>query len=346
MVLVTDLAGGGAALVIVVHHALADGIGGLAVLTDLVDPGATAPATDFPAPVPLARVLARDAVRARWRAARDLRVTTRQLRASLAASGGLRPPRAQPCSLLAPTGPRRRLLVLHHDPAALRRAVHPVATVNDALLVAVAGALQHVLGLRGEAVERIVVGVPVSGRAPSQRAELGNMVSPLLVAVPTAGNRVERLAAVAAQVRTGRSRASGPAPVAVLGWLFRPLAALGGFRTYMRHQRRLHTLVSHVRGPGGPVTLAGVPITSAVPVGAGDDSNVTVYVEALSYAGDLAITALVDPDRFPEGDDLVDALHRELDALAELPAPPGRSRRGEEAAQRGEDDLGNRRRTP
>jgi hypothetical protein len=49
----------------------------------------------------------------------------------------------------------------------------------------------------------------------------------------------------------------------------------------------------------------------------------TVYVEAVSDAGDPAITALVDPDRFPRGDDLVDALHRELVAPAELPAPPG-----------------------
>jgi hypothetical protein len=32
----------------------------------------------------------------------------------------------------------------------------------------------------------------------------------------------------------------------VLGWLFRPLAALGGYRWYMNHQHRFHTLISHV----------------------------------------------------------------------------------------------------
>src|SRR6185436_12636020 len=98
---------------------------------------------------------------------------------------------------------------------------------------------------RGESVDTLVVAVPVSGRRTGQPAGLGNMVSPLLVAVPTRGATARRLATVAATVRAGKAGASGPPPVAVLGWLFRPLAAVGGYRWYMNHQRRLHTLVSH-----------------------------------------------------------------------------------------------------
>ena len=64
-----------------------------------------------------------------------------------------------------------------------------------------------------------------------------------------AGCGGRRLEQVAAQVRAHKAAATGPPPIAVLGWLFRPLAALGGYHWYMNHQHRFHTLVSHVRGP-------------------------------------------------------------------------------------------------
>jgi hypothetical protein len=44
LVLITELAEGVAAVVVVLHHALAGGLGGLNVLAALVDPGATAEA--------------------------------------------------------------------------------------------------------------------------------------------------------------------------------------------------------------------------------------------------------------------------------------------------------------
>jgi hypothetical protein len=51
-VLVTGLADGTLALVLVLHHALADGVGGLAVLANLVDARADAPSVCFPRPPP------------------------------------------------------------------------------------------------------------------------------------------------------------------------------------------------------------------------------------------------------------------------------------------------------
>ena len=113
------------------------------------------------------------------------------------------------------------------------------------------------------------------------------MVSPMLVAVPATGDAGRRLEQVAAQVRAHKAAATGPPPIAVLGWLFRPLAALGGYHWYMNHQHRFHTLVSHVRGPAEQVTFGGCPITSAIPVGVAEGGNVTVYFEVLSYAGTL-----------------------------------------------------------
>jgi WS/DGAT/MGAT family acyltransferase len=312
-VLVTGLAGGAAALVLVLHHALADGVGGLAVLAGLVDAPACSPGPCFPLPAPARAALARDAWAARLRALRHVARSWRLLRLAMGAAGGLRPVRAAACSLNQRTGSRQRLTVLRADLAAVRAASHRCgATVDDAVLVAVAGALGRVLRARGESADTIVLAVPVSGRPRADTRGLGNMVSPMLVSVPTTGAVPDRLRRVAAQVRAGKSAATGPPPIAVLGWLFRPLAALGGFRWYMNHQHRFHTLVSHVRGPAERVMFGGAPITRATAVGVGPGGNVPAHFEVLSYADTLTLSVISDPDRFPDPDELTGDLRDEL----------------------------------
>jgi len=163
--LVTGPAGDTVALVIVLHHVLADGVGGLAVLASLIDAPARAPATGFPRPAPTSARLARQALEARLQGLRRAPRSWRLLRASMGAGGGLRPPRAAPCSLNQRTGTRRRLGVVRADLAAVHTAAHRHgATVNDAVLVAVAGALRRVLLARAESADTLVVVVPVSGR--------------------------------------------------------------------------------------------------------------------------------------------------------------------------------------
>lgn len=318
-VVLTGRADGATSLVVVLHHVLADGVGGLAVLAALVDPGGPAPVQPFPRKRPPARELALDAWRPRVRSLGRFSWWLRQVRRSFAAAGGLAPPRVPPCSLLRPTGPRRAIGVVSVDGRKLRETAHRFgATGNDAVLAAVAGALQRVLRGRGEAVDAIVIAVPVSGRRSDDDASLGNMVSPMLVTVPATGDARSRLLAVSGDVRRHRSDASGPPPIALLGGLFRPLAALGGFRWYMRHQQRLHTLVSHVRGPEDTVHLAGRPVRAAVPIALSENGNVTAYFEVLSYAGTVSVTAIVDLDGFPDLDLLLAGLRDELDVLTRL----------------------------
>ncbi|MBK3641532.1 wax ester/triacylglycerol synthase domain-containing protein [Streptomyces sp. MBT33] len=313
-VLVTGLAGGGRALVLVLHHALADGVGGLAVLADLVDSADRSPAARFPRPAPNRAALARDAWANRLGSLSRAGRSWYLLRESMRAGGGVRPPRATVSSLNRRTGPRRRLTVVRADLAAVRSAAHRhEATVNDLVLVAVAAALRMVLLDRGDTVDAFTVTVPVSGRGSGGGADLGNMVSPLLVTVPATGALDERLRQVADQVRTGRAAATGPPPIALLGWLFRPLAAVGGYRWYMNHQHRFHTLVTHVRGPAEPVTFGGAAVTSALAIGLGPGGNIPVYFEVLSYAGTLTVTITVDPDHFPGHEDLADALRGALE---------------------------------
>jgi diacylglycerol O-acyltransferase / wax synthase len=320
-VLVTGLADGRAALIVVLHHVLADGVGGLAVLASLVDTQPRVDTASFPKPAPTAAALARDALLGRLRALRRTGQACQLLHASMDAGGGLRPARAAGSSLNQQTGSRRRAVVVRANLALVRAAAHHHgATTNDVVLVAVAGALHRVLKARGEFLDTVMVGVPVSGRPPGREPALGNMVSPMLAPIPATGELQQRLEQVAAWVRAHKPEAAGPPPIAVLGWLFRPLAALGGYRWYMNHQHRLHTLVSHVRGPAEQVTFAGFPISSAIPIAVGEGGNLTVYFEVLSYAGTLTITVTADAGRFPELEALADALAAELDLITHVPS--------------------------
>jgi len=314
---VTGLADGGAAgLVLVLHHVLSDGIGGLAVLAGLVDPGAGGARAPFPRPRPASGELVRDALRRRMRGLRGAAGYWRLVGSSMASGGGFHPPRAADCSLMRRTGPSRRLAVVRVDHALLREAAHRHgATVNDAVLVAVAGALHRVLLRRGEQVDSLVLTVPVSARRTASETALGNMVSPIIVPVQGTGDVGLRLERVAAEVRARKAAATGPPPIAVLGWLFRRVAALGVYHWYMNHQRRFHTLVSHLRGPDEPLAFGGSTIRSAVPVGVAEGGNATAYFEVLSYAGEVTIAAVVDPDHFPDLDVLVEGLRVEADLI-------------------------------
>jgi hypothetical protein len=234
----------------------------------------------------------------------------------MAAAGGLAPARAASCSLVQRTGPRRRLAVVRADLAPLRAvAHHHGGTVNDAILTAVAGALHRVLRGRGESLDTFLVAVPVAGRRSTTVSQLGNQVAPMLVTVPSTGDPRERLRQVAAAVRARKALATEPPPIALLGPVFRPAAALGAYRWYMNHQRRLHTLVSYVRGPDQPLTFAGTKVSSVIPVAVAEAGNMTVSFEVLSYAGTVTITAVADPDQFPDLSALSDGLQAELALL-------------------------------
>jgi WS/DGAT/MGAT family acyltransferase len=313
-VVVPGVAGGRLAVVLVLHHVLADGLGGLAILTRLVDGAEAGPLPPFPRPAPRRGELAADSFRARLRALARLRASWREARRSMAAAGGLRPVRAAPCSLLAPTGPRRRFATARADLDALLRVGHNRgASVNDVLLAALSGAVHALLAGRGEQVDELRTAVMVTARHGASADAPGNRVAPLMVTVPTAGTAAERLHRIAGVVGAARASAAAQPPIAALQPLFRLIAAAGLYRRYMNRQRRLHLLVSNVPGPREPVTLGGVPVTAAVPLGVGEAGNLTVTALALSYAGTLTVTLIVDPDHVPDLDLLARALQGELD---------------------------------
>lgn len=148
--LVTGLADGGAALIVLLHHVIADGVGGLAVLAQLVDGPVSAPPCDFPRRPPGRLDLFSDAVHRRIRAAANLPTHARRLRAGIAELALDRTRKTPPSSLNRPIGSRRSFAVARVDLESIRATGHEHgATVNDIILTAVTGALHTVLSRRG-----------------------------------------------------------------------------------------------------------------------------------------------------------------------------------------------------
>lgn len=290
------------ALVVVLHHVLVDGIGGLGVLQALADPspdqagGAPAPHTSGPP----------HRVRAWLLGLLELGV------------GTMRPTLAARTSINRPTGPARRMEVVTVPLAEFRDGAHRHGgTVNDAMVAAVVGALTRLLAERGEQPRSLVVSVPVSAQVVGDR-RAGNDNGVLPVAVPTEldlGARVRWVAAATAR-RKARPRGHSAAP---LGWAFRALARRGRLRPFIERQRLIHTFETNVRGPANPLRIAGFRVSAVLPA-AINPGNVGASFAVLSYAGQLVVDVVTDPTIVTEADRLAALLADELAAIAGTPA--------------------------
>ena len=184
---------GASALVVVFHHVLSDGMGGLSVLRRLADGGAVRETPGFPRRRPTWSALALDALRDRAAATCRVGLIGQELRAAWSELIGAGIPRAPRCSIIRPIGSRRRLEVARVNQALLRSAGHVQGGSGaDVLIAAVGGALSEFLAGRGEAVSHFVVGLAISGRLTADASVLGNRVGMMLVNVPGAGTSLER----------------------------------------------------------------------------------------------------------------------------------------------------------
>jgi diacylglycerol O-acyltransferase / wax synthase len=313
---VTGLDRGRVALVVVVQHALADGVGGLAVLAALVDGAPAAAPGAFPVPPPSAWRLAADALLTRGRAVLTAPARTRAAVRSPRRPRAPRVGRAGRCSLLQVTGPRRRVAVARATLDDVRAVAHRHgATVNDVVLTAVAGALHATLDRRGEHLAEFVVAVPVAARAGATSQTVGNRFTETRAVVPGAGAPLDRLERVARIMQVSKLSAWGPSVGTIAAAAVRAAVAVGAYDGYLRRQRYLHTVVTNLRGPDRRQSLDGAPITEILPLAVGGGGNVTVTFAVLSYAGAITVTVTADPDRMPDLAMTTAALQAELDTL-------------------------------
>ena len=318
--LVTREGQGCAALVLVMHHVLADGLGGLAVLAALADGATMASDRDYPRPPPRWRDLVIDATRERVAA---VAVAPRNFRRAVAGLRELgisreRPQLIEQTSLHGRTSERRRLATVELLLADVVALAHRFGgTVNDVMLAAVSGALLAAMGVRGEHPNRLVISVPISGRGKAgQTGHLGNNTGVRPIAVPAIVDDHARLTEIVAlthaQVDAPRASSAGP-----LGLAFRLLSRFGLFRVFVDHQRLVHTFETNLRGPTATMSFGGHRISAVIPMVV-NPGNVGISFVVLSYAGVLGITLVADPLIVPEQDKIADSLEAVCQRLLEI----------------------------
>ncbi len=338
LTLLPGLPGGEVGMVLRLHHAVADGVAAIRLLSSIFEDPAGAAAgptgistlettAEWPArperpvkPAPTGRQLAADA----WRCRRAALARTPDLRSHLASSRALatqlaatiNPPRQlQPrTSLTRPVGHRRRFSVLKLPLEPVRRVARECGgTVNDAVLAAVAGALRTVLVARGEPADLTLrASVPVSLRAAgTAEGDLGNRVGVMLAPLPLGeSDPRRRLARIAAATREEKVRARRAGALSVMTTTLGQRLA----QPLLRRQRLVSLFVTNVPGPETPLWLAGARLLEAYPV-AGIAGNVTLDVGVLSYAGDLALGVVADADAWPDLTVLTGALEESFEAM-------------------------------
>jgi WS/DGAT/MGAT family acyltransferase len=310
-----------------VHHAVADGMAGVAALGAFVDLDADPPPSGAPpwtpAPMPTAGALLADNLRRglqrlgrAFTALDHADDTVRRARQAWpAVREAFLEGRAPRSSLNRRIGSHRRFALVRSDLDLVKRIAHAYhAKVNDVLMTVLAGGLRELLVGRGERVDGLVLRafVPVSlhtGQPGQARGNLdGAMIVPLPVGEPDDARRLALIAAETA-LRKTRRRPQG-------GVMFRNALIQRAALRLAHRQRVMNTYAANVPGPPVPLYLAGARVLEVFPV-VPLMANVSVGVGALSYAGQFNITAVADRELCPDLEVFAKGVRRSLDVLAD-----------------------------
>ena len=173
------------------------------------------------------------------------------------------------------------------------------ATINDAVLALIGGALRRYLDAKGELPKDSMIAMaPVSVRATEQGGTAGNQVSGMLVALGThVADPLERLAhvhrealnskamtaAIGARTMTDYSQFS-PSSLAALAARLYTEMGLSDFTTPM-----MNCVVTNVPGPQRPLYFAGAEAVKMVGLGPIYDGMALIHV-VFSYCGEIAVS--------------------------------------------------------
>jgi len=308
--IVPEVAPGRTALILVMHHVLADGVAGMHLIDGLMSPEVSARVDDFPRPRPTRAELRREALSGWGRSLTTIPASVRRLAGAVAQVRPGLAHRLGATSLDQPTGARRRIITVSCGLAELHTAAHAQrVTINDVLLAIVARSLARLLRTRGETIDEFTLSVPFSSPAAEGTA---NSSGVMLLRIPAVGSLSERLRATATLTRAAKLRPRA-ASTALLGPMFRMLGRLGLYRRFIESQRSIHSIVSNVHGPDRALEFAGIPVVDLIPLSV-VAGNITVAFIAASYGGRFTVTVVADPDTCTDLDALAVLLQRELQA--------------------------------
>jgi WS/DGAT/MGAT family acyltransferase len=319
-------------LLMKVHHALVDGMAAIGLAALVLDPGEV-PLEIPPAdgdweprrydlrrhvtrlasrPLALAPRLMLDGMQRALapdprRAAAEMRRAT-EVALELARTR----PSAPMTPLNRPISPNRRFALATGDLASVKRAGKAAgATVNDALLAVVAGAIGRYLEASGDpsgragwagANPRPVALVPVSVRpAGPAEGETGNRISTVFVELPVGEPELaQRIRAVAAQTRELKESAAVRAGAMMVGASgFAPPLVSGLLARTMGTVRAFNLVVSNIPGPQQPFYLSGVRLRDVYPIVPLNPANQGLTIGIISYDGRLCFGLLADRDLDP-----------------------------------------------
>uniref|UniRef100_A0A5Q5BMF5 Diacylglycerol O-acyltransferase n=2 Tax=unclassified Mycobacterium TaxID=2642494 RepID=A0A5Q5BMF5_MYCSS len=323
------------AVLMKVHHCLADGIAATQILTALCDDGPTAALRPYPRAVPSPGWSLRiDPVGWMSSAVRtSLGLTTaavRAVRGAIDLAGGVLRP--APSSVLnGPVGSMRRYAAVDVSLPDVRRVCDEFGvTLNDVALAAITHSYRELLIRRGENPGRdsLRTLVPVSVRPADAMDEPDNRVSLLLPRLPVdKADPLHQLQAVHRRltyVKGSGQRQAGSAvmsaanaiPFAVTAWAVRNLTRLP--------QRGVVALATNVPGPQEELTIMGRKVGRLLPIPP-IALQLRTGIAILSYADKLFFGIISDYDAVPDVDELARGIAQGVGRLADLASVPHRS---------------------
>ena len=333
------LAGDRTAVLLKLHHALADGISGMLVASVMFDTEPDAPLGPspsgpwLPSPSPSSPALVREALeelvlhpaeafaqvaRAPSRALGDAADLVNGLR-YLAGLG--RPP-AGPFD--AKVGAARRF-AMAEVPFEKVHAVKDAlgGTINDVVMTGVGGGLQALLHARGRTTKdrTLRVMMPVSVRSQAERGDVGNRVAPAFIDVPVGRmaprTRLRRVRA-ATQALKESSMAVSADSIIGLG-AYAPPALHAMAARLVSRGRWFNLVVSNIPAPQIPLYMAGAGLVASyptMPLG----ENCGLSIACTSLAGTMAFGLTADWDAVHDVDVLGRGIERSIEELAEVAA--------------------------
>jgi WS/DGAT/MGAT family acyltransferase len=341
--LIEGLEGDRAALAMKVHHSVTDGVGGMTILTELVDferdpavdPDADMPAP--PAPDPLGTLsLVRDSLahtrrrlagvasripgtlaRSTFAAARDpiggasdLTRTVRSIARTLA-------PATAPLSpIMRERGLGRELAMFDVSLDSLKRVAKAVeGSVNDAFVAAVVGGLQRYHARHGAEIESLRMTLPISLRTTADELG-GNRFAPVRFPVPCAiASPADRIRAVRALVREWRAEPALQMTSTLAGVLNRlptatTTALFGGML------KCCDFVATNVPGAPLPVYAAGAGVERLYAFA--PPSGSAMNISLISHCDTCCIGVVVDTAAVPDPQTLVASLQRGFDEVLSI----------------------------
>ena len=299
--LIDGLAGGRAALLCKVHHAMLDGVSGAQVLEAMADPAPhDPPRSSAHAPPPLSLL---DGLRPA-----ALLGAARNVAQAFGIVGSMFLESVPALPFNGPITDARRIVWTSfplEDFLTMRGAAG--CKVNDVILAVIAGTIRRYLEARGVPTNgvRPRTLVPVSVRRADDHMALGNLVSSMFPRLPIdVSDPVERLRTISEEMRTlkeqGQARAAGLA-MQLVGSLPAPVNALLG--RLVPSTPPINTVCTNVPGPREACHLLGRRILEVHPI-VPLFQGVGLEFAIMSYAGQLSISATVEPHLVPDADDI------------------------------------------